>query len=613
MVIHPPYEEQAKMSEDKSQQVPTGCSFLINEVGFETIQTPEKFTQEQRMFAKTASDFMEKEVFPHVEDLEHKDFDKMVEIMKKAAEVGLLLADIPEEYGGLQVDKSTSMIITEIISQYAGFAATFGAQVTIGMLPTLYFGTEEQKKHWLPKLGSGEAFAAYALTEAGSGSDALAAKTKAIESDDGEHYVVNGSKMWITNAGFADLFTVFCQVDGDKFSALLIEADREGVSVGAEEKKMGQHGSSTRQVILEDVKVPKSNVLGEVGKGHKIAFNILNIGRFKLGVGSLGGSKRALMLAAKYANEREQFGQPISSFGAIRSKLARMATQSYALESMSYRVAGYMDARLETLDAGVGDYPKQAMKAIEEFAVEDSIMKVYGSEVSHFVADQAVQIHGGYGYSAEYEVERMYRDVRISQIYEGTNEINRMLIPGMILKRTMKGQLNLFEMIQQVEAALSEPKEPTPPGREADPELSFEKFMTRQAKQLVVYTANQAIQKHMADLREQQEILLDLADMIIDLYAMDSTVTRTLQLIERDGMAASELHRAATRLQTSRAFGRIRQLAERLLSHLAAGDADKLTTHLEALEKLTFSPRVDEIGLERQIAEAVVEAEKYPF
>lgn len=601
------------MSDGHTQHIPKGCSFLINEVGFEEIQTPEKFTEEQILFAKTATDFMDKEVFPHVEDLEHKDFDKMVEIMRKAADVGLLMADIPEEYGGLQVDKTTSMIITEIISQYASFAATYGAQVTIGMLPTLYFGTEEQKQEWLPKLGSGEAFAAYALTEPGSGSDALAAKSKAVESDDGEHYILNGTKMWITNAGFADLYTVFCQVDGDKFTAILVEADRDGVSLGAEEKKMGQHGSSTREVNLVDVKVPKSNVLGEVGKGHKIAFNILNVGRFKLGVGSLGGVKRAIMLAAKYANERHQFGQPISSFGAIRSKLARMATQAYALESMCYRVAGYMDAKLEKLDNDAGDYAAQAMKAIEEFAVEDSIMKVFGSEVSNYVADEAVQIHGGYGYSAEYEVERLYRDVRISRIYEGTNEINRMLIPGMILKRTMKGQLNLFEMIQQVEAALSEPEMPTPPGKDADPELSFERFMTKQANKLVVYTANQAIQKHMADLREQQEILIDLADMIIQLYAMDSTVTRTLQLVERDGLDAAELQRAATRLQTSRSYGEIRNIAERLLSHLAANDADKLTTHLDALDKLTFRPRVDEIGLERRIAQKVVDVEKYPF
>ncbi|MGM0559416.1 MAG: acyl-CoA dehydrogenase family protein [Myxococcota bacterium] len=598
---------------DPQKSGPKGCSFLINEVGVEDIQTPEKFTEDQQMFAKTAEDFMEKEVFPYVDQLEDKDFDKMVEIMKKAASLGLLMIDIPEAYGGLQVDKTTSMIVSERVSKYAGFAATYGAQTTIGMLPTLYFGTEEQKQEWLPKLGSGEAFAAYALTEPGSGSDALAAKTRAELTEDGEHYILNGTKMWITNAGFADLYTVFGQVDGDKFTAFLVEADRDGVSTGAEEHKMGQHGSSTRQVTLEDVRVPASNVLGEIGKGHKIAFNILNIGRFKLGVGSLGGAKRGLSIAASYANEREQFGQPISNFGAIRSKLARMATKCYALEAMSYRVAGYMDRKLETLDADAGDYPEQAMKAIEEFAVEDSIMKVFGSEVGEYVADEAVQIHGGYGYSSEYEVERMYRDVRISRIYEGTNEINRMLIPGMILKRTMKGQLNLFEMIQQVEASLSEPKKPTPPGLGDDPKLSFETFMTQQAKKLVVYTANQAIQKHMADLKEQQEILVDLADMIIHLYAMDSTVTRTLQMIEANGLDSSLLARDATRLQATNSFNEIRGLAEKLLTHLAIDDSDKLNTHLEALERLTFRPQVDTIGLERSIAAIVVDRERYPF
>ena len=599
--------------EDMASQPPRGCGFLLREVGSEEIKTPEKFTEEQRMFASTVQDFMDKEVFPAIDQLENKDFDKMVELLGKAADLGLLRADIPEEYGGLEVDKTTIMIVSEIVSQYASFTVTYGAQTGIGMLPILFFGSPEQKEKWLPKLGSGEVIAAYALTEPGSGSDAMAAKTRAEPVEGGDYYEITGTKMWITNAGFADIFTVFCQVEGDKFTAFLVEADREGVSTGEEEEKMGQHGSSTRQVNFDKVRVPKENLLGEIGKGHKIAFNILNIGRFKLGVGSLGAGKRLLSISAAYGNEREQFGQPIGEFGAIREKLADMATELYALESMCYRVGGYMDESLAKLEGNAADYPEKAMEAIEEFAVEDSIIKVFGSEVSGRVADEAVQIHGGYGYSAEYEVERGYRDVRISRIYEGTNEINRMLIPGMILKRTMKGQIKLFELIEDVESALAETERPTPPGRQDDPELSFERYMCDRANKLVIYTANQAIQKHMADLREQQEILLGLADMLIHLYAIDSTVTRTLQNIRDNGFEETELQRAATRLQSARSFQEIRQISENLLSHLASDDPEKLNSHFEALDTLSFRPRVDQIGLQRLIADAVSDREAYPF
>ncbi len=592
---------------------PKGCGFLLREVGSEEIQTPEKFTEEQEMFGQTCEDFMQNEVLPHVDQLEDKDFDKMQELLRKAADLGLLMVDVPEEYGGIEVDKTTSMIVAEKTSQYASFSVTYGAQTGIGMLPVLYFGTEEQKEKWLPKIGSGETIAAYALTEPGSGSDALAAKTKAVATDDGDHYIINGTKMWITNAGFADLFTVFCQVDEDKFTAFLVEADRDGVSLGAEEKKMGQHGSSTRQVRFDDVKVPKENIVGEIGKGHKIAFNILNIGRFKLGVGSLGGSKRQLAISAEYANEREQFDQPIAEFGAIQQKLAEMATELYALESMCYRVGGYMDKTLDDMDSTAADDPNKVMEAIEEFAVEDSIIKVFGSEVSNRVADHAVQIHGGYGYSAEYEPERAYRDARISRIYEGTNEINRLLVPGMILKRTMKGQLELFEMIEDVESVLSDAEKPTPPGKDRDPELSFERYMAERAKQITVYAANQAIQKHMADLREQQEILLSLADMLIAVYGMDSVVTRTLQIIRDQDYESAELQRHATRLHAARSFQQVRELAENLLSHLAEGDGEKLNTHFDALDTLGFRPRVDMIGLEKKIARAVIEKEAYPF
>jgi alkylation response protein AidB-like acyl-CoA dehydrogenase len=591
------------------EPAPKGCSFLIGEVGSERIFSPEQFTEEQRMFAEAANEFMEREVLPHVETLEHQDFDLMVKILRKAGEKGILQIDVPEAYGGLQVDKTTSMIVSENLAQYAGFSVTYGAHTGIGSLPLIYFGSKEQKAKWLPKLATGELLAAYALTEPGSGSDALAAKTKAVLDEDGEHYVITGSKMWITNAGFADLFTVFCQVDGSKFTAFLVEADREGVSTGAEEKKMGLKGSSTRQLNLDGVRVPKENVLGEVGKGHKIAFNILNIGRFKLGVGVLGGSKRILGVAAKYAKEREQFGQPIAEFGAIRSKLGEMAARCYALESMCYRVAGYMDRSLDPLDPDADDYVQNMMDEIEEFAVEDSIMKVFGSEVMQYVADEAVQIHGGYGFSAEYEVERNYRDCRINRIFEGTNEINRMLIPGMILKRTMKGQLDLFDVIGKVEEALEGPR-PEAPALDA-PDLAYERFLTEQAKKTTIYAANQAIQKHMADLRDQQEILIELADAIINVYLMDSTTARTAQLVAEKGVDATAGQRAATRLSVAQAYQQTVEKAENLLAHLSSGD--KLQAHLANVDKLAPRARVDLIGLRREVAALVVEREKYPF
>lgn len=591
-------------------QSPQGCSFLVNDVGTESILCPEKFSEEQRMFGATAREFLEREVIPHIDAMEHGDFDKMVELLRKSAEVGLLMVDIPKEYGGLGVDKTTSMIVNEYLAQYPSFSVSFGAHTGIGTQPLLFFGTAEQKEKFLPRIATGEILAAYALTEPGSGSDALAAKTKAILDDDGEHYVINGTKMWITNAGFADLFTVFCQVDGTKFTAFLVEADREGVSTGAEEHKMGIKGSSTRMLILDNVIVPKENLLGEIGRGHKIAFNILNIGRFKLGVGVLGGAKRVLGLGVKYAKERRQFDQPISDFGAIKSKIGESTAKIYALESASYRVAGYMDQSLGVLDTSAPDYIQKMMDAIEEFAVEDSIMKVLGSEVLSFVVDEAVQIHGGYGFSQDYEVERWYRDCRINRIFEGTNEINRMLIPGTILKRTMKGQLDLFSLIGRVESDLSSGVEAEAPSKDA-PDLAFEKFLTMQAKKLTVYVANQAIQKHMADLREQQEILMDLADAIIQVYVMDSTVARTLEIMQIKGADKVEGQRAATRLVVGQAYQAVKQIGENLLSHLKS--PEKVGKHLDNLDRLAPCARIDLLSLRRKVAEITIDLEKYPF
>jgi alkylation response protein AidB-like acyl-CoA dehydrogenase len=614
---------------DPAKRLPGGCAFLVNAVGFEEIQTPETFGDAQRRLARVAAEFMETEVFPRVEQLEQgleQDAPgddaraAMAGLIEKAGGAGLLTAEIPTEYGGLQLDKTSAMLIAETFGQYAAFAASCETQITLGMLPTLYFGTPAQKKKWLPKLGRGESIAAYALTEAASGSDALAAQTTAVASRDGEHFELNGSKTWVTNAGIADLLIVFCQVDGNKFSAILVEADAPGITLKPEILKMGRRGASTCDVDFDRVRAPVENALGDVGKGHKVAFNILNLARFKLAAASLGTCKRALGLAAQHANRRRQFGQAISGFGAIRAKLAAMATRAWTLESMCYRVAGYVDARLDELDEASPTYAAEALRAMEEFAVEDAIIKVFGSEAARFVSDEAVQIHGGRGYSADFEVERIYRDARLGPLSEGTNEICRMLVPSTILKRTMKGQLNLFETIQAVEASLKKPDagadelnpaaESRPDG--AAPGLALETRLTEGAKNLVVYTLNQAIQKHMADLREQQEILLDLADMIIELFAMDSTVVRTRQLLAT-GAENTGPQRAATRLQVSRSAHRIRRRAERLLTHLAAGDTQRLSAHLAAMNKLSRPPRIDEIALERQVARAVVDAERYPF
>ncbi len=590
--------------------IPKGCSFLIEEVGARPIFTPENFSEEQKMFADTADQFMIREVLPHIKALEGGDHELMVSLLKKAADLGLLMVDVPEDFGGLQVDKTTSMIVTEAISIFAGFSVTFGAHTGIGSLPLIFFGTQEQKEKWLPRMATGELIAAYALTEPGSGSDAMSAKTKAVLGDDGM-YTINGSKMWITNAGFADVFTVFCQVEGSKFTAFLIEADTEGVSIGAEEHKMGIKASSTCMVNFDNVKVPAGNILGEVAKGHKIAFNILNIGRFKLGVGTLGAGKYTLKLAVKYAKERKQFGQPISDFGAIRSKIADMAVRLYALESMSYRVAGDMDETMIAIDPKAENYSDLVMKAIEEFAIEDSIMKVYGSETIDFVADEAVQIHGGYGYSSEYDVERMYRDSRINRIFEGTNEINRMLIPGMVLKRTMKGQLGLFEVIQAVDKRLADSNTPPIPSRADDENMTFVSFITEQAKHVTMYVANQAIQKHMADLRDQQEILMVLADLITAVYAMDSTVTRTRQIIAEKGFEKTLLQRAATSILVADHYQECKQLGLNLLCHLAEGE--KLETHLNNLDRLTCQTQIDLVSLRRKVADIIIERERYAF
>jgi alkylation response protein AidB-like acyl-CoA dehydrogenase len=582
-----------------------GGSFLIEERTPSEIFTPEDFTEEQRMIAQTTYDFMMGEVYPHREEIEHKNFDVTVGLLRKAATLGLLSVDIPEKYDGLGLDKVCSMLVAENLSRDGSFAVSHGGHSGIGTWPIIYFGTEEQKKHYLPKLATGELISAYALTEPHSGSDALAAKTRAVLSEDGKYYILNGTKMWITNASFADMFITFAKVDGDKFSCFIIERKFPGVTTGREEKKMGIRGSSTCTLELNDARVPVENLLGEIGKGHIIAFNVLNMGRFKLGAGCVGGVKIAMKESIAYANERHQFNKPISSFGAIKHKLAEMAIRCYALESMSYRTAGLMDRALEGIDV---DDTKGILKGIEEYAIECSIMKVYGSEILGYVVDEMVQIFGGYGYSEEYPAEKAYRDARINRIFEGTNEINRMLIPGMLLKRAMKGHLPLMSAAQKLmDEILSFPSME----EEEETVLAEEARVVRNAKKVALMIAGSAAQKYMQNLSDQQELLIGVADIIMEAYAMESTLLRTLKFIENQGEAKSQLRIEATRTFINDAIDRVDTRAKTMLAAISEGDM--LRTNLAALKRFTRHTPHNTIASRQRIADALIEIGRYIF
>src|SRR6187455_699848 len=502
-----------------------GGAFLIEERTPEEIFTPEDFTEEHRMIADTTRQFIDNEVSPRIDELEKHDWKLARELVKKAADLGLVSANIPEEYGGLGLDQTSGALVGENIGRSASFATTLGAESGIGLLPIIYFGTDAAKQKYLPKIASGELITAYALTEAGSGSDAMAAKATAKLSADGKHYVLNGEKMFITNGGFADIFIVFAKVDGDKFSAFIVEK-QDGVAPGAEEHKMGIKGSSTTPLVLSDAKAPIENLLGEVGKGHKIAFNILNIGRFKLGAMCIGGMKLMVHEATRYANERQQFGKSISSFGAIKSKLGEMAIRTWVGEAMTYRTVGMIEEGLGAI-ADSKDMDAR-LKAIEEYAAECSIIKVALSEYCDFVVDEMVQIYGGYGYSADYPAERAYRDSRINRIFEGTNEINRMLIPGRLMKSALSGRLALLPAAQ---ALMDEVLSPQMSGFDDDDSLlAAEQKLTTNAKKVALMTLGTAAQKYMMKLADQQEILMGIADVIMDTYAMETAILRARKL-----------------------------------------------------------------------------------
>jgi butyryl-CoA dehydrogenase len=583
-----------------------GGGFLLEERQAADVFTPEDFSEQQQMIGQTTEEFAVNEILPQAEKIEHKDYAISRDLLKKAGDLGLSGVEIPEAYGGLEMDKVTAAIIADHIAKYAGFATTWGAHSGIGMLPIVYFGTEEQKKKYLPRLASGETVGAYALSEATSGSDALNCRARAVLSSDGKHYILNGEKMWITNAGFADLFTVFAKIDGEKFSAFLVEKDFPGFSHGAEEHKMGIRGSSTCPVILNDCKVPVENLLGEIGKGHIIAFNILNIGRFKLGAMCVGGARVSIESAVAYANQRKAFGKTIGDFGLVREKIANMATLIYVGESLVYRTVGMMDSLLSEIDSASPDAAREQRKAIEEYAVECSILKVWGSEMIDYVVDETLQIYAGYGFVEEYPAERAYRDARINRIFEGTNEINRLIITGFLLKRAMSGQLPLMPAIKKLmDEVLSGPST----GEEIDGALAEERKLVAQAKKLGLFVSGSATQKYMQKIQDQQEVMGAIADMTIEIYAMESAVLRTQKIVELKGDAAAALPLAMTRVYLTQALEKVEAAARKVIADVA--DGDMLRTQLAIVRRLSKHEPFNTIALRQQIAQKTIEAGKY--
>jgi alkylation response protein AidB-like acyl-CoA dehydrogenase len=583
-----------------------GGSFLLEERRPDEVFTPEDFTEQHQLIGQTAEEFAVNEIVPNIEKIEHKDFSVTRDLLRKAGELGLSGVEIPEAYGGLEMDKVTAAVIADHIAKYAGFATSWGAHSGIGLLPIVYFGTEEQKKKYLPRLATGEIVGAYALSEASSGSDALNCRARATLLQDGKHYILNGEKMWITNAGFADLFTVFAKVDGEKFTAFLVEKNFPGFSIGAEEHKMGIRGSSTCPIILNDCKVPVENLLGEIGKGHLIAFNILNVGRFKLGAMCVGGGRVSLGNAIAYAKQRKAFNKVIADFGLVREKIANMAALLFVGESLVYRTVALMDGALSDVDKSAADAARQTLKAIEEYAVECSIIKVWGSEMIDYVVDETVQIYGGYGFVEEYPAERAYRDARINRIFEGTNEINRLIITGFLLKRAMSGQLPLMPAIKRLmDEVLSGPSG----GDDFEGPLAEERKLVAQAKKLGLFAAGAATQKYMQAIQDQQEIMGAIADMVIETYAMESAVLRAQKIAQAKGEAAASLPIAMTRVYLAQAMEKIESAARKVIA--AVADGDMLRTQLAILRRLAKYEPFNTIELRQQIAQKLIERGKY--
>src|SRR5579871_985829 len=577
-----------------------GGSFLIESTAPEEIFAPEDFTDEHRAIARTTEEFWNKEVAPNVDAIQHQEPGLAVSILKKSGKLGLTGVVLPEKFGGMEMDLTSAMIVAEGVAKDGSYSAWHGAQTGIGALPLLLFGTEEQKQRYLRKIATAEMVAAYCLSEPQAGSDALAARTRADLTPDGKHYILNGQKMWITNGGGADLYTIFAKVGGEKFTAFLVERAYPGVQPGAEEKKMGIKGSSTTAIYLDNVKVPVENVLGEIGRGHIIAFNILNLGRLKLGPFAIGGAKEVLRASLKYAKERKAFGKSIAEFGMIQHKLAEMAIRLYAAESVSYRVVGLIESEMGELNWDQPDAGKTMMKAVEEYAAECSYIKVFASEMLDYVVDEGVQIHGGYGYHQDYAVERAYRDSRINRIFEGTNEINRLLATGMLLKRAQRGQLPLVDAVKKLQAEIL-----------AGPTLSSgsgdeDSRLVVNAKKVALFVLGVPCKNYMNALEDQQEILAGITDIAMNAFAMESTLLRTQKLAARGkGEIAAEMSPVFLR----EAMETIESAARNVLA--ASSDGDALRTNLAVLKRFTKFEPVNAIATRRKIAERLLSADRY--
>ncbi len=597
------------MSTDTSQNILKGGEFLIKESTADQLFIPEDFSEEQQMVINMVREFIKTRIVPNREKIENLDIDLTRQLLKECAELGIIGIPFPEKYGGSEMDFITNLVLSELMAEAGSFSLSFGANTGIGMLPLLYFGTDAQKEKYLPALIAGDKYAAYCLTEPDSGSDALNAKTKAILSDDGNHYILNGQKMWITNAGFADLFTVFAKIDGTQFTGFLVERSWEGVSLGAEEKKLGIKGSSTRQVFFENVKVPVENVLGAIGKGHKIAFNILNIGRIKLAAGAFGGAKEICSVAIQYANERKQFGKTIASFGAIQHKVAEQAVKIFANESACYRLAQCIKQKEEQLVEEGMSLGDALLGAAESYAIECALMKVHSSECLDYVVDEGVQIFGGMGYSEEAPMAAFYRDARINRIFEGTNEINRMLAVDRLLKLVLKGDLDLMSPALAVQQELSAQQEKNP----IDNSIPFsrEKEMIKGLKKAFLMVAGATVQKLMQTLSDEQEILMNLSDMMAEIHLAESTLLRVEKLVEVQGSDQPVVYTDLMQVFVDDAMERFIVNAKRAVTSWAEGEHKKVL--LYGLRKLTDYEGINTKEARRRIAKNLLESNQYCF